>query len=181
MSLSRRRLVLAGAALAGTAALGPPAARGAANANPKRIELHNLHTDEHLEIEYFRGGAYVGESFARLQAFLKDYRNGEQHVIDPKLMDYLVDVAGELGMPPAFSVISGYRSPETNGHMLETGHHVAQNSLHMQGRAIDIRMAGVDCAVLAERARNLKRGGVGYYRAEKFVHMDTGMYRTWNG
>jgi len=154
--------------------------RGAA-VQSKRIALYNLNTDERLEIEYFRGGAYVDQSLAQLQHFLRDYRNGEQHAIDPKLMDYLVDVARELGIPPAFSVISGYRSPETNGQLYESGHHVAQHSLHMQGRAIDVRMTGVDCAVLAQRARNLRRGGVGCYRAENFVHVDTGAYRTWNG
>jgi len=89
-------------------------------------------------------------------------------------MDYLVAVAVKLGMEASFSVISGYRSPKTNEALHERSSGVAQRSLHMQGRAIDVRMAGIDCADLASRAENLQRGGVGYYRASNFVHLDTG-------
>jgi uncharacterized protein YcbK (DUF882 family) len=58
---------------------------------------------------------------------------------------------------------------------------VAQRSLHMEGRAIDVRMHGVACAELASHAIDLKQGGVGYYRASDFVHLDTGAFRTWRG
>jgi uncharacterized protein YcbK (DUF882 family) len=187
MMLNRRRLILAGTALAGAAALNSQSVIGAVSGASKRndafrrIALYNLHTDEHLDIEYFRDNAYLSEPLARLQVFLRDFRTAEQHTIDPELLDYLVDVAQELGVPPSFSVISGYRSPHTNEHLHEVGSGVSQRSLHMQGRAIDVRMTGVDCAVLAARARDLMRGGVGYYGASNFVHMDTGAYRTWNG
>jgi uncharacterized protein YcbK (DUF882 family) len=101
--------------------------------------------------------------------------------MDPQLLDYLVDVAAQVGAPPAYSVISGYRSPETNERLHERSSGVSQHSLHMQGRAIDVRMTGVSCADLAARAQDLKRGGVGYYRASNFVHLDTGAFRTWRG
>jgi uncharacterized protein YcbK (DUF882 family) len=58
---------------------------------------------------------------------------------------------------------------------------VASRSLHMEGRAIDVRLAHVDCADLAAQALEMKRGGVGYYRASDFVHLDTGRFRTWRG
>jgi uncharacterized protein YcbK (DUF882 family) len=96
---------------------------------------------------------------------LRDFRTGDMHEIDPHLMDYLVAVAAELGKEARFSVISGYRSPETNAKLHERSAGVAQHSLHMQGRAIDVRMAGIDCADLAAHAESLQRGGVGYYRA----------------
>ena len=186
MNLIRRRLALAGAALAsaaltGAALAGATLARGADKAVRRRIALYNLHTDERLDVEYFREDVYVSEALAQLQVFLRDFRSGDTHPIDPKLLDYLVDVAGRLGAPAEYSVISGYRSPQTNAqlHTLNSG--VSQYSLHMQGRAIDVRMTGVDCTVLAARARDLKRGGVGYYRASDFVHMDTGAFRTWSG
>jgi uncharacterized protein YcbK (DUF882 family) len=187
MMLNRRRLVLAGTALAGAAVFNSRSVMGAVvgtskrNDAARRIALYNLHTDEHLEIEYFRDDAYLPEPLAQLQVLLRDFRTGEQHAIDPKLLDYLVDVAGHLGRPPSFSVISGYRSPQTNEHLHEVSSGVAQHSLHMQGRAIDVRMTGVDCDVLAAGARELMRGGVGYYRVSSFVHMDTGACRTWNG
>ena len=147
----------------------------------RRIALTNLHTGERLDIEYFRDGSYVPDALAALEVLLRDFRNGEKHAIDPKLMDYLVEVAALIGVPAAYSVISGYRSPETNERLHERSSGVSQHSLHMQGRAIDVRMSGVDCQVLAAHAESLKRGGVGYYRASNFVHMDTGAFRTWRG
>jgi uncharacterized protein YcbK (DUF882 family) len=183
---SRRRLVtgmLAGAAALWSFSKAAPAATSAATpaGAPRRVALLNLHTGERLEIEYFRNGAYAPEALAAIEVLLRDFRNGEKHVIDPKLMDYLVDVAQMLGAPPAFSVISGYRSPETNERLHDRSSGVSQRSLHMQGRAIDVRMTGVDCADLAAHAQQMKRGGVGYYRASSFVHLDTGAFRTWRG
>jgi uncharacterized protein YcbK (DUF882 family) len=179
--ISRRHMLAAGAALSGAAALWPQSLIGAPDASARRIALTNLHTGERLDIEYFRDGAYSPESLAALEVLLRDFRNGERHPIDPKLMDYLVDVAALVGVPPAYSVISGYRSPETNERLHERSSGVSQHSLHMQGRAIDVRVSGVDCRDLAARAESLKQGGVGYYRASNFVHLDTGAFRTWRG
>ena len=146
-----------------------------------RIALLNLHTDERLEIEYSRDGTYVPEALSKIEVLLRDFRTSERHVIDPSLIDYLVEVAHTVGADPSFSVISGYRSPHTNAVLHERSAGVAQHSLHMQGRAIDVRMIGADCANLAVHAEDLKRGGVGYYRASNFVHLDTGAFRTWKG
>src|ERR1700676_3232638 len=76
---------------------------------------------------------------------------------------------------------SGIFAPATNAQLREKSTGVAQRSLHMQGRAIDVRITQVDCAALAAGAEKLKRGGVGYYRASDFVHLDTGAFRTWKG
>jgi uncharacterized protein YcbK (DUF882 family) len=181
--ISRRRMLLATGALGCTAALWARSSIGAPDPNlkPRRIALVNLHTGERLETEYFRDDAYVPDALAAIDVLLRDFRSGEKHVMDPKLLDYLVDVAAEISAPPAYSVISGYRSPETNERLHERSGGVSQHSLHMQGRAIDVRMTGVDCADLAARAQDLKRGGVGYYRASNFVHLDTGAFRTWRG
>jgi len=118
---------------------------------------------------------------AAIEVLLRDFRTGERHAIDPSLMDYLVQVAHTAGVDPAFSVISGYRSPQTNARLREQSTGVAQHSLHIDGRAIDVRVAGIDCADLAAHALDLKRGGVGYYRKSDFVHLDTGAFRTWKG
>jgi uncharacterized protein YcbK (DUF882 family) len=180
--ISRRRMLMAGA-LAGTAAFWSRASIGAPDPSlkPRRIALVNLHTGERLETEYFRDDAYVPSALAAIDVLLRDFRSGEKHAMDPKLLDYLVDVAAQVNAPPAYSVISGYRSPETNERLHERSGGVSQHSLHMQGRAIDVRMTGLDCADLAARAQDLKRGGVGYYRASNFVHLDTGAFRTWRG
>ena len=95
-------------------------------------------------------------ALAAAQVLLRDYRNGEQHPIDPPLFDYLYDVARRLGVDPVFSVISGYRSPQTNERLRERSSGVARHSLHLEGRAIDVRLEGVDCADLAAGALGLE-------------------------
>ncbi len=186
MIWSRRRVLRAGGAFVcvSAAALLARPARSQADVSPtdtRRIALRNLHTDEHLDIEYCRGGAYVPQALCAIESCLRDFRTGDRHPIDPRLMDALVDVAQTLRVEPVFSVICGYRSPQTNAMLHEHSAGVAQRSLHMDGRAIDVRIRGVDCADLAAQALDLKRGGVGYYRASDFVHLDTGPVRTWKG
>jgi uncharacterized protein YcbK (DUF882 family) len=194
MIWNRRRLLAAGGALAGMSAAGfgwasarrqgSCAAGGAGSGEVtgcKGIALLNLHTDERLQVEYFRDGVYLAEALSAIEGVLRDFRTGERHAIDPRLMDHLVSVAESLGVDPEFSVISGYRSPQTNARLRERSTGVAQRSLHMEGRAIDVRVGGVDCATLAARAADLQHGGVGYYRGSDFVHLDTGAFRTWRG
>ena len=177
---SRRRVLVATAAWAG-AAVCSRGWSGAVTAHSKRLELLNLHTGERLDIEYFRDNAYVSDALSAIETLLRDFRSGEKHAVDPKLLDYLVDVAAHVGVPAAYSVISGFRSPVTNERLRAHSSGVSQHSLHMQGRAIDVRMSAVDSADLAAHALELKRGGVGYYRASNFVHLDTGGFRTWRG
>jgi len=199
MTWSRRRVLAAGGALAGVSAAGllagtarsrETAANQAAAGRrggehrvvaPKRIALLNLHTGERLDIEYSRDGVHVPAALSAIEVLLRDFRTGERHPIDPGLMDYLVQVAQTAGVDPKFSVISGYRSPQTNARLHERSAGVARHSLHIEGRAIDVRVAGIDCADLAAHALGLRRGGVGYYRASDFVHLDTGAFRTWRG
>jgi uncharacterized protein YcbK (DUF882 family) len=162
-------MLKAAGALVGTGALwsGP----ALADQSARYIALRNLHTDERLELEYFRDGAYLGTALAAIEVLLRDLKSGEQGAVDPKLLDYLVDTAATIRARPLFSVISGFRS-ETGGR---------SHSLHTQGRAIDVCMSGVEASALAAGASSLKRGGVGYYRASNFVHLDTGAFRTWRG
>jgi uncharacterized protein YcbK (DUF882 family) len=183
-TFSRRRLLLAGGALAGaTAAFGLTARVRAASGSEsdRRLTLKNLHTPEVLDIVYRRGGQYLPEALAQVEVQLRDYRTGDRHPIDPQLLDTLYEVAQRAGVDPVFSVISGYRSPQTNAMLHERSSGVASHSLHMEGRAIDVRLARVDCADLAAKALEMKRGGVGYYRQSDFVHLDTGRFRTWRG
>jgi uncharacterized protein YcbK (DUF882 family) len=181
MTWSRRQLLKAGGALAGASAAGLLGATAIGQEAPRRIALTNLHTGERVNLEYFRSGSYVPDAMSAIETVLRDFRTGDRHAIDPKLMDYLVDVAHAAGVDPAFSVISGYRSPQTNAHLRDLSGGVAQHSLHMEGRAIDVRTAATDCANLAAHAEDLKRGGVGYYGGSNFVHLDTGAFRTWKG
>jgi uncharacterized protein YcbK (DUF882 family) len=189
MKLTRRRLLSASALLVTMGGLGAGSSRVRAEGTPvraegasKRIRLRNLHTDEELDVEFSSGGDVVAESMARIQRVLRDFRTGEEHAIDPGLIDHIHGLAQSLSVDPVFDVISGFRSPETNERLRsEGGGGVAKHSLHMQGRAIDVRLGGVACAALSERACELACGGVGYYRTSNFVHLDTGAVRTWRG
>ncbi|GAC1302006.1 MAG: DUF882 domain-containing protein [Steroidobacteraceae bacterium] len=187
MSCTRRRLLHLGT-MAG-ATLGIPWARaalaGAAATPPtsdvKRIALLNVHTGERVDAEFFRQGRYVVDSLAAIESLLRDFRTGERRAIDPGLLDYLLAAAARCAAEPVFTVISGYRSSRTNEQLRVPGSGVARHSLHIEGRAVDVRLAGVECATLASRARDLGRGGVGDYRSSDFVHLDTGSPRSWTG
>jgi uncharacterized protein YcbK (DUF882 family) len=102
--------------------------------------------------------------------------------IDPKLLDLLHELGGTLETDQPFHIISGYRSAKTNTLLRERGGAstgVATQSLHMLGQAIDIRVPGVKLDQLRGAARSLKIGGVGFYPALNFVHVDVGRVRTW--
>jgi uncharacterized protein YcbK (DUF882 family) len=185
MSWSRRRVLAAGGILAGASAasalIAPAFGRSPEPDAERRITFRNVHMPETLAVAFRRGGEYSPDALEKIQVILRDYRTGEQHPIDPPLLDYLYDVAQVAGVDPVFSVISGYRSPKTNAMLHERSGEVSSHSLHMEGRAIDVRLAGIDCAELADKALGMKRGGVGYYRRSDFVHLDTGRFRSWRG
>ncbi len=128
---------------------------------------------------YFADGVYLPEGLSTLSSFLRDFRTGDEHAIDPALYDILNDLRLATGTKSPFQVISAYRSPATNSRLREHSRGVASGSLHLQGRAIDVRLADVGSAVLRDAAVELQRGGVGYYRGPDFVHVDTGRVRRW--
>jgi uncharacterized protein YcbK (DUF882 family) len=102
-------------------------------------------------------------------------------VMDRGLFPQLLALPRVLGVAARYEVISGYRSPQTNQALRAAGHGVAEHSLHLEGRAIDVRLVGVDCARLRDAALAATAGGVGYYAKSDFVHLDTGRVRTWAG
>ena len=180
MILRRRQFLQLGAGLLlAQRALGEPAYP--APAPRRRLALRNLHTDEVLDLDYSSGGVYLPDAMTRIVWVLRDFRTGEQHQIDPGLLDSLYDLAAALRVDPVFEVISGYRSAQSNELLRGQSSGVALRSLHRDGRAIDVRLAGIDCADLADGALALGRGGVGYYRRSDFVHLDTGLPRSWQG
>jgi len=148
----------------------------------RALELHNTHTNESVSVVYKRGEEYLPRAIASLRNVLRDHRNGEAHDIDVALYDQLHDLAQAAHCDARFEIISGYRSPESNSAMAaRPGSGVAKHSLHMEGRAMDVRMHGCSCADLRDLALAARRGGVGFYRKSDFVHIDTGRIRTWNG
>jgi len=175
---TRRNILRAG----GAALFAGMATPVLANIAPARaLAFDNLHTGEKLAITYWRDGAYVQDALSNIDHVLRDYHNNEVHVIDPKLLDLINLLHRELGSAEPFEVISGYRSPATNAAMHERSAGVAAHSLHMQGMAIDIRLADVNLATLHEAALDMRAGGVGFYPSLDFVHVDVGRVRRWGG
>jgi uncharacterized protein YcbK (DUF882 family) len=179
----RRRFLSRGVQIAAAAALpaGARAARTVPEAPDARaLAFFHTHTQERIEIVYAVGDGYVPQALGSLNRFMRDHYTGDVGVIDPVLFDLLHRVRLELGCAQSFDVISGYRCPATNGRLRSTrGGGVAQRSLHMDGRAIDVRLPGVALADLRDAALSLRAGGVGYYPRESFVHIDTGRVRSW--
>jgi uncharacterized protein YcbK (DUF882 family) len=151
-------------------------------AEERYLELFNTHTNEQARVVFKRGGAYDPAALDTLKKLLRDHRNGEMHDMDPRLYDQLFELAAAANCHPHYEIISGYRSAETNDKMsARPGSGVAKKSLHMQGRAMDVRLRNCGCAKLRDLAMLAKQGGVGYYHRSDFVHIDTGAFRTWAG
>jgi uncharacterized protein YcbK (DUF882 family) len=177
---TRRNLLRAGAtALA--AGVASPAIAKIAPEIYRALSFDNLHTGEKLNIDYWVEGRYDPAALTQINHLLRDYRNGEVHTIDPKLLDLLTQLHRAMGSNAPYQVISGYRSPATNEMLHERSHGVAAHSLHMQGMAIDIRLADRDLSDLHNTALALRAGGVGFYPSLDFVHVDVGRVRRWGG
>ena len=177
---AQRRRLVSGLVLAPVVPLIPAAARATveAAAPARELAFRHTHTGEQLRVVYFADGDYLPEALSRLEWLLRDFRTGTTHPIDRSLYDTLHALAQRCGAGP-FEIISAYRSPQTNAMLRQASHGVAEHSLHLEGRAIDIRLPGFDTARLREAAIGLARGGVGYYPQSDFVHLDTGRFRTW--
>jgi uncharacterized protein YcbK (DUF882 family) len=174
-----RRRFLGVAASAAFVGLAFPAEAASFAWRPRALSFNNLHTGERLKTVYWEDGRYVSEALHHINWLLRDFRADLIHPIDPRLLDLLAALHAKLDTKAPFEVISGYRSPETNAMLRLTTDGVAQNSLHMAGQAIDIRVPGRHLPYVRNAALSLRRGGVGYYPHSDFVHVDTGRVRTW--
>jgi len=179
--ISRRGFLAAGAAIT-TACLFPHEAVARvleAFSVARSLHFYNTHTDEKIKAVYWSEGAYVPEALADINHILRDHRTGEMKKIDPTLLDLLFDLQQKLGSEDTYHIISGYRSAETNAFLRMTSRGIAKNSMHTDGKAIDIRLPGYELKTLRRAALDLQMGGVGYYPNSDFVHIDVGRVRYW--
>jgi len=178
---SRRQFLrhLAGLAAAGAALSVAPAAL-AAQPGARTLSFTHTHTGQSLNVTHAVGNRYLPEALTALNRLLRDHYSGTVGRMDPRLFDLLHRLRRTLGSDGPFEIISGYRCPQTNS-MLRTkgGGGVAKKSLHMEGRAIDLRLSGVSLTDLRDAAVSARSGGVGFYPESKFVHVDTGPVRDW--
>jgi len=175
----RRRFLAAVGGLCGSLAAFAGAPVLAATRGSRCVNFVHTHTGERLRALYFRDGCYQADSLAQVNELLRDFRTGEVHPIDPGLLDILFELQTRADREGPFEVISGYRSPTTNAMLHRRSEGVAVHSMHLEGRAIDIRLPGFVTRGLADHARSLRLGGVGYYARSDFVHVDTGPVRFW--
>ena len=181
VKISRRRFMKVGALVA-MSSLSPRPCFAAIRARllpERRLALYNTHTGESLEAVYWADGEYLSPAIAEINYVLRDHRTNEIKSIDPSLLDLLCAVAMKLRTRQSFHVISGYRSPETNALLRQCSRNVAKNSLHMQGKAVDIQLPEIRLSLLRQTVADLKGGGVGYYPRSKFIHIDVGRVRYW--
>ena len=175
--LSRRGFLglgaVAASSLVATRAMALPVA------NERSLGFYNLHTGESFRGTYWANGFYLPDALSEVRKTLRDFRTGDEHEIDRNLLDLLVALQSRLETREPFQVISGYRSPRTNAMLHETGGGVALHSYHTQGKAIDIRLAGRSLTSVHATALTMHLGGVGYYPASDFVHVDVGPIRHW--
>jgi uncharacterized protein YcbK (DUF882 family) len=145
-----------------------------------RLNLANPHTGEKLVVTYRDElGQYEPEALDAINHLCRCHYADRQHPIDVRTLDHLSLVTDLLGNNQEIHIISGYRSPEYQDFLRRRGKKIAPNSLHLQGRAIDIRMPGVKVASIRQAALQLRFGGVGYYPGRNMIHLDSGGFRTW--
>lgn len=154
---------------------------------PRHLKFRHLHTEKDLEVVYWDGGKYVWDAMQAVNAHLADFRSLEVHPIDVRLLDILFTLQALTGSKEPYRIISAFRSPVTNTMLSDQSaetngtSQVARKSLHMEGKAIDMRLNDVSLTGLRDAALTLKGGGVGYYPDSGFVHVDIGPVRTWQG
>ena len=175
-AVSRRRFLRAtGAALVTVL----PLAALARTPGRRSLSFVHTHTGESLDVAYFQEGAYDSSALQRVNHLLRDFRTEQVYPIDPELLDILFDLQTLANRAAPFEVISGYRSPQTNAALRQRSRGVAEHSLHLQGRAIDVRLSAFPTRKLHELALSMRRGGVGFYASSDFVHLDNGPVRFW--
>ena len=183
-AVSRRTALRAGLGLGAlgllTAAFGPARARAEARV-ARRLRMTSTHTAEQVDLVFHDGEAFVPGALAELDRFLRDPYTNDVHEIDPAVLDLAWAVARAADRPAGtFEIVCGYRSPSTNARLhAASPKGVASNSLHLSGKAIDLRMRGLPTSHLRDEALRLQRGGVGFYAGQDFVHLDSGRPRSW--
>jgi len=174
-----RRTFLRGLAVVPGVLLLEPGQASAVRTGSRALAFEHAHTGEKLSLVYWADGRYLPDALVRIDRFMRDHRTGQIHPIDPKLLDLLHEVQRRTGNRAPFEMISGYRSAATNERLRAQGHRVAKRSLHMVGKAIDLRLPDLNTRRLRDAAVAMRRGGVGYYARSNFVHLDTGRVRKW--
>jgi len=179
--LTRRGIL---AAFAATTVAAAPSGSGAfgflrGGGDIRRIRMYNGRTGESLDTIYWIEGDYIRDAMKEVDLFMRDWRNGQRHAIDTRTLDIIAATHRLLDVSEPYTLISGYRSPQTNALLRRRSSGVASGSLHLQGMAADLQLRSRSVRQIAGAAASCRAGGVGRYSGSNFVHMDCGRVRSW--
>lgn len=155
---------------------------------PRVIDVVRPASGERAKILYWKDGEIIDSAYQDLCHLLRDVNGKETARIDPKLFETLWGTqafVARYGIEQPLEILSGYRTPSSNRKLIEAGVPAARQSLHIEGRAADIRIANLNAEVLGGLVRSFRQGGVGFYYRDGpkggWIHADTGLKRTWKG
>jgi uncharacterized protein YcbK (DUF882 family) len=173
-------------AFAATAVVATPTYANAAGflrggGDVRRISMFSGRTGERIDTIYWIEGQYIGEAIREVNAFMRDWRTGQAINMDTRTIDIMAAAHNLMDTREPYMLLSGYRSPKTNAMLRSKSGGVAKKSLHMVGKAADLRLDGRSTAQMSRAAQACRAGGVGRYRGSNFVHMDCGTVRSWSG
>lgn len=146
---------------------------------PRSLRLYNVHTHEYLDASFRTPNGYCEKTLNNINYLLRDRRTDEIKPIDINLLELMFELSRQLITTRPFHIVSGFRSKTTNDYLRKRNSNVAKKSLHLEGRAVDIRIPGFSLSAVRWVAASLKVGGVGYYPEANFIHLDTGRVRYW--
>ncbi|MFV0292525.1 MAG: YcbK family protein [Paracoccus sp. (in: a-proteobacteria)] len=149
--------------------------------NYRRISMYSPRTGESIDTVYWIDGKYIRDALNEINYFMRDWRTGQAIGIDPRAIDVAAASHRLLRTEEPYMMLSGYRSPKTNAMLRSRSRGVAKNSLHMSGKAADLRLKSRSVGQMYKAAVSCRAGGVGKYSRSNFVHMDCGPVRTWGG
>ena len=181
IGMSRRVVLMAFAATAVAAA---PTFSNAAGflrggGDIRRIRLTSPRTGERLDTIYWIEGEYLKEAVREISLFMRDWRTNQVRDIDIRTIDIMAASHNLLDVSEPYTMLSGYRSPQTNAMLRSRSGGVARQSLHMVGEAADLRLGSRSVSQIFRAGVACGGGGVGRYSGSNFVHMDCGPVRTW--
>lgn len=147
----------------------------------RRLRMYSGRSGESIDVVYWIDGVYIPEALQEISRMMRDLRTGSVRKIDPAVVDIMAAAHQMMDVSEPYTLLSGYRTPQTNSAIRQRGGGAARNSLHMKGQAADLRLRSRSISQMAKAAKSCNSGGVGTYSRSNFVHMDCGPVRTWRG
>jgi len=145
------------------------------------LKMYNPNTNEVLVSRFYKNKKIPEKEIKKISYFLRDFRENKTKRIDQKLIFYLAEILEKSKKGKYIVVHSAYRTKKTNNFLKEHGYRTAKRSLHMKAKAIDFHISGYSSYKSYLITKRIKPGGLGYYKKQKFIHMDTGRRRFWFG